>query len=120
MTGPNGVYTMFKLDDKELGAAATLPAEQKAHGVPPHWLSYISTANVDETLEKAKSLGGSVVAGPFDVMDAGRMGVVQDPMGAAFGVWQANKHIGARVIDQPGTLVWTELLTSNADAARDF
>ena len=32
---------------------------------------------------------------PFDVFDAGRMTIAQDPTGATFGVWQAGKHIGA-------------------------
>lgn len=118
--GPDGVYTMFMLDGKELGAAATQQPQQKQMGVPPHWLPYISSDNVDDTLKKAQSLGGNVIAGPFDVMDSGRMGVVQDPTGGVFGVWQANKHIGARAINQPGTLVWTELMSTDAGKAREF
>jgi uncharacterized protein len=118
--GPDSVYTMFTLNGKELGAAASMEPGVRAQGVPPHWLSYIAVANVDQTLEKAKSLGGNVLAGPFDVFDAGRMAVVQDPTGAVFGLWQGNKHIGARVIDETASLVWTELMTKNADKARDF
>ena len=33
---------------------------------------------------------------PFDVGDAGRMAVFADPEGAAFCVWQAKEHRGAR------------------------
>src|SRR5262249_40580540 len=118
--GPDAVYTMFTLDEKQLGAATTQQPQQKQMGVPPHWLPYISSDSVDETLQRAGTLGGKVIAGPFDVMDAGRMGVIQDPTGAVFAVWQANKHIGARLVGQAGTLAWTELISTNTDAARQF
>jgi len=117
---PDMVYTMFQLEGKELAAAHALMPEQKKMGIPPHWLSYISVDNVDDALSKVTSLGGKVGAGPFDVMDAGRMGVAFDPVGAAFGLWQPKKHIGARLVDQPGTLVWTELLSSNVDVTGKF
>jgi uncharacterized protein len=118
--GPDGVYTMFTLDGKELGAAHELMPQQKANGVPPHWLPYIAVANADESVAKAQTLGATVLMGAFDVMDVGRMAILQDPAGAVFTVWQAKNHIGARVVDQAGTLVWTELMSSKADAVRDF
>ena len=37
---------------------------------------------------KAKELGATVMMEPFDVLDAGRMAVIQDPTGAVFCVWQ--------------------------------
>jgi hypothetical protein len=33
---------------------------------------------------------------PMDVMDAGRMAVAVDPVGAVFGVWQARAFPGRR------------------------
>jgi predicted enzyme related to lactoylglutathione lyase len=50
---------------------------------------------------------------PFDVTDAGRMSFVLDPSGAAVALWQANKHIGATLVNEPGTLIWNELITSD-------
>jgi predicted enzyme related to lactoylglutathione lyase len=50
---------------------------------------------------------------PFDVMDAGRMSFVLDPSGAAVALWQADKHIGATLVNEPGTLNWNELITSD-------
>jgi uncharacterized protein len=43
---------------------------------------------VDEAVKKAEGLGAKVLAPPFDVMDVGRMAVLQDPTGAVFEVWQ--------------------------------
>jgi len=118
--GPDGVYTMFTLEGKEIGAVHKPTPQQAAQGVPPHWLSYVSVASADESAAKAQKLGGKAVMPPFDVMDAGRMTVLQDPTGGMFALWQPNKHIGAKLVDQPGTLVWTEMISTNADAARDF
>ena len=46
------------------------------------WNSYITVTSADEALERARELGATVHAPAFDVLDAGRMGVVQDPQGA--------------------------------------
>jgi len=57
---------------------------------------------------------------PFDVMDAGRMAVFADPEGAAFCVWQANRHKGAQIVNEPGTLNFNGLNTRDAEAAKSF
>ena len=89
-------------------------------GIPPHWNSYVTVTNVDESAKKAESLGAKVLAPPFDVMDAGRMAVLQDPTGAVFQIWQPNKHIGAMILSESGALCWTELTTSDPKAAEAF
>ena len=116
--GPDAHYTIFMKGDHSVSAAAQQGPEQK--GMPSHWLSYASTASVDASIEKAKSLGGTVIAGPFDVMEHGRMAVLADPTGAAFALWQANKHPGATAIDEESTLVWTELVTDDTTKAGEF
>ena len=103
-----------------VGAAYTLRAEEKSMGIPPHWNSYVTVANTDESAKKAESLGAKVFMAPFDVMDYGRMAVLQDPTGAAFQIWQAKKHIGAEILNEPGALCWTELTTSDTKAAVTF
>jgi predicted enzyme related to lactoylglutathione lyase len=118
--GPNETYSMFQLRGKEVAAAAGQRSEEKQHGVPPHWNNYITVKNVDETVKRAQELGGTVLAPPFDVMEAGRMAVLQDPTGAVFQVWQANKSIGAKILSEPGALCWTELTTSDPKAAEAF
>jgi uncharacterized protein len=117
--GPSGVYTMFRIDDKEAGAAYTMsPKEQAA--IPPHWNLYIAVDNADEAAALAKSLGATVIEGPFDVMDAGRMAVIQDPTGAYFCIWQAKNSIGIRIAGVPGTLCWADLNTPDAGKAKAF
>jgi len=95
------------------------PAERD-HGVPPHWNNYISVANADETVKRAVALGGKVLAPAFDVMDAGRMAVLQDPTGASFCIWQPVKHFGAAILRELGSLCWTELVTRDPKTAEKF
>jgi uncharacterized protein len=118
--GPGMVYTMLKRDGKDVGALYKMPEEMTSQGIPPNWLSYASTANADETAEKAKSLGGTLMKEPFDVMDVGRMAVIQDPTGAVFAIWQAGTHKGAGVVNLPNSLCWNELATNDTEKAGDF
>ncbi len=56
--------------------------------VGSHWNSYVAVANADDTAEKIKENGGSVMHGPFDAPGVGRMAVVADPAGAPFAIIQ--------------------------------
>jgi predicted enzyme related to lactoylglutathione lyase len=44
------------------------------------------------------------------------MAFVMDPGGAGVALWQANQHIGATLVNEPGTLSWNELITSDPSA----
>ena len=118
--GPTETYSMFTLRGLEVAAAYTMRSEERQHGAPPHWNSYVSVANADESAKRAQELGGKVLAPAFDVMDAGRMAMLQDPTGAVFAVWHAKRHNGAKILREPGALAWTELLTNDTAAAETF
>jgi uncharacterized protein len=118
--GPDGVYTIFKLQDRDAAAAYTLRPDERAHGVPPHWMLYIAVENVDAAASRVPPLGGQVLAPAFDVMDAGRMAVVQDPTGAMFSMWQAKRNPGIAITGVPGTLCWADLSTRDQGRARKF
>ncbi len=115
-----GPYTMLKLGGQDVGAMHTIQEQQTKAGVPPHWMSYVAVTNADETAKNAASLGGTVIMPPFDVMDAGRMAVIQDPTGAVFSIWQAKANPGATRINEVGALCWTELYTRDPEKASAF
>jgi len=94
--------------------------EERKKKTPPSWLPYIWVKSVDAALKKAKAAGGKVVSGAMDVMDQGRMAVVQDPGGAVIGLWQGRKHRGATARDSAGTIAWHDLNTRKAKAAGAF
>jgi predicted enzyme related to lactoylglutathione lyase len=118
--GPDAFYTTFQLRGRKVAAAYTLGPEEAKQGVPPHWGTYVAVANADETVAKAKTLGGTVLAGPFDVAEHGRMAVLRDPTGATISLWQANQHLGVGVWGELGAFCRSELLTRDTTAATQF
>lgn len=118
--GDQGVYTMLQVDEKDVAALYGVSEEQKSMGVTPNWGSYIAVDDIDKTVEKAKSLGAQVVMDPMDVMEAGRMAVLTDPIGARFSLWQGKQHIGAGLIGKAGTFCWNELATTDLEASKAF
>src|SRR5687767_11231234 len=111
--GPGMVYTMLNLDGKNVGALYKMMPEQEAQGIPPNWLSYVSVANADETADKAKAAGATILKEPFDVATYGRMAVIQDPTGAVFALWQPKDHLGAGIFNVPNSFTWNELMTTD-------
>ena len=118
--GPNDFYTMFQLEGRHTGAAYTMRPEQRAQGVPPHWMIYISVESADDAATRASQLGGKVLAPPMDVYDAGRMAVVQEPTGAVFALWQPKTHTGTGIAGVHGTLCWADLVTPDIERAKTF
>ncbi len=118
--GPNDFYTIFKLAGRDAAAGCTLRPEESSQGVPPHWMIYIAVDNADAAVTKAQQLGGKILAPAFDVMDAGRMAVIQDPTGAVFCPWQASRNAGIGIAGVHGSLCWADLSTPDAKRASDF
>ncbi|HMB69858.1 MAG TPA: VOC family protein [bacterium] len=115
-----GAYTMIRREGRDIGGLYELSPEMREQGVPPNWLSYIAVESADASSERAERAGAEVVMGPMDVMDVGRMAVIQDPTGAVFAVWQAKAHSGCGVVGEPGSVCWNELMTKDAAAAKKF
>lgn len=118
--GPDAYYTEFKLHGREAAAACTLLPDERSESVPPYWMIYMTVENADVAVAKAKELGGKPFGPAFDVMDAGRMAIVQDPTGAVFCMWQASKNVGIRIAHVHGTLCWADLSTPDVKGASDF
>jgi predicted enzyme related to lactoylglutathione lyase len=118
--GGGQVYTMLLIQGKAIGALYEMDENMRRMSVPTSWLQYIAVENADQTVAQVKKLGGHVMKEPFDVFDAGRMAVIQDPAGAVFAVWQPNRNIGIRITGEPHTLCWSELATSDTSGSIEF
>lgn len=118
--GPDMVYTTLLLDGEKVGALYQQDAEQKSQGVPPHWLTYVAVTDADAAAARAAELGGTVLLGPFDVMEHGRMAVLLDPFGSSLGLWQPNEHKGAGLFGEIGSVCWTELNSRDPEGAKRF
>jgi predicted enzyme related to lactoylglutathione lyase len=117
-TGPGETYTLFRKAGRDVAAGYRLRPDQK--GVPPSWQVYVRVSSADEAAASARELGGTVVAPPFDVLDAGRMALVGDPGGAVVAVWEARRNQGLGVVDEPGAFCWAELLAKDLPGAATF
>ncbi|MEA2231461.1 MAG: uncharacterized protein QOD83_1277 [Solirubrobacteraceae bacterium] len=115
--GSQGRYFIARIRGGAVAAIGSVPA-----AAPPAamWNTYVWVESADETASTVRDFGGSVVIEPFDVMDAGRMAVFTDPEGAAFCVWQAKKHTGARIVNEHGSLNFNDLNTRDVEGARRF
>ena len=114
------VYTMFLVGDKRVAAQSAMDPEQQAHGIPSHWNTYVNVASADDAAARAEASGGTVLVAPFDVLDEGRMAVIQDPAGGILAVWEPGKTAGADLVQEAGALAWNELMTDDTGAAASF
>ncbi len=114
--GPDaGGYGIASKDGSEVAGLGP----QQAPGAP-YWSVYFRVDDVDKTAELVTSNGGTVVMGAMDVMEAGRMAVFLDPVGAAFSVWQPGQHLGFGIVDEPGAFSWAELTTTDTATSARF
>ena len=84
------------------------------------WGVYFAADDCDTVVERATGLGAEVVIPAMDVMDLGRMAILKDPQGGQFGLWQGRTHPGSRIVNEPGSFVWNELLTRDSESASEF
>lgn len=115
--GSEGRYFIGRVRNGDVAAVGSIP-----EGAPPMamWNTYVWVESADETAAKARDAGGGVAMEPFDVMDSGRMAVLTDPEGAAFCVWQAKEHKGAKVVNEHGSLNFNGLATRDPEGAKAF
>ena len=112
-----GGYRMLMLGDKFVAGLGPLQPDSG----PPTWTTYVTVANADESAAAITAAGGTVIVAPMDVMDAGRMAIAFDTLGAAFAIWQPNMHIGAQLVNEEHTLCWNELnVRGSIDMALQF
>jgi predicted enzyme related to lactoylglutathione lyase len=112
-----GNYFVAKLHGRDVAAVGS-----QMEGSPPTpvWNTYIAVDSADDTVAKITKAGGSVLAEPFDVMDAGRMAIVSDPSGAVFSLWHANQTPGAQLVNEAGTWNFSDLNTRDLEGATAF
>ncbi|WP_263165528.1 VOC family protein [Streptomyces sp. SCSIO ZS0520] len=115
-----GGYATLRKDGR---AVCGIGARQAARGAedPPHvWTTYLATEDADETLRRAREAGGVPFTEVFDIGDLGRMAMLADPTGAAFGIWQSREYRGAELVNEPGSLLWNNCETRDPAGAAEF
>lgn len=87
---------------------------------PSAWTIYLASDDINADAKRVQELGGQVMVEPMVIADSGSMAICVDPTGAAFGLWEANNHIGSGVENEHGGMAWFEAYTRDLAAALDF
>lgn len=80
--GPGMIYSTFKPDDGPGGGMTSFP------GGHPGWLAYVGVKEINESTEKARSLGATMVMGPQEIPGIGWMTILKDPTGCTIALFQ--------------------------------
>jgi uncharacterized protein len=116
--GEAGVYVAVSVSgDTVAGISGQMP---HLAGHPAFWGVYLTVDDVDAATAKVEPAGGKVEAGPFDVMELGRMASIQDPTGVRVNLWQAGQSIGSVRVNEPGCPIWHELTSPDLPTATRF
>ena len=121
--GPDGSYTVLNNSSGSgVGGIMKLPDQAKQMGVPPNWMMYVGTPDVDGMAMRIAQMGGKVHKQPEDIPTVGRFAVVQDPFGASFAIFTPKPAPGSPPMKKGpiGDFSWFELYTPNPEGAWKF
>ncbi|MBX3597094.1 MAG: VOC family protein [Rhizobiaceae bacterium] len=112
-------YTILMAGDRGIGGLMAIPEEARANGMPPAWVGYIASKDIEADVNALKKAGGTVHRGPMEIGGGvGKIVVASDPQGAMY------MMIEPQGPDQPpaepmtpGHVGWNELMADDWQAA---
>ncbi|OKH72109.1 glyoxalase [Mycobacterium sp. SWH-M3] len=108
-------YLIATLDGRDVAAIGS------AHtGDEITWNTYIAVDHADATAATVTAAGGAVPREPVDAGPGGRQAGCADPRGAHFKLWQPRRRLGAQLVNAPNTWNFSDLQTTDPDAAAAF
>lgn len=102
------------------GRAAAAIGPVVREGQPSVWVVHLATDDADATAESIVEHGGSLLAGPAEIPGTGRTATALDPTGGLFGIWQPRELTGAGIVNEAGSLTWTDARLSDPEPGRAF
>ncbi|MEU8892231.1 VOC family protein [Streptomyces sp. NPDC048442] len=113
-----GYYTQAFSGEGEQRKNVAALAPKPDGRMPTAWGVYFATSDTAALLARARKAGGQIIMDAMPVGPYGTMGLVADPGGAVFGVWQGGTHQGFEKTAEPGSFCWTEVYVREADKER--
>jgi uncharacterized protein len=98
-----------------LAVAGLVPARKRSS-----WRAYVASQDIGATVAAVAAAGGRVISPPVEVGDLGRVALVADAEGAAFGLWQRGTFAGAQVVNERDATCWSEVATRDPAGAAVF
>jgi uncharacterized protein len=112
-----GGYFMFTRDGVPVAGGMGDMGDMRADNA---WKIYLTTDDINKTVDAAQAEGAVVVGPTMAVADLGTQAVLIDPTGAHLGAWQPGTFQGFAVLNEPGAPSWFELHTRDHAAAVAF
>ena len=111
-----GGYRMATLHERTVAGIGPVMNPDR----PPAWNVYVTVDDADATVSHAEIHNGTILMQPMDILDVGRMAVLQDTNGAVISLWQPLDHIGAGLVNEAGAFTWNELAVPDVRRAHEF
>ena len=83
-------YTTIYNGDRMNGGVRPLGDQEKQMGVPPNWMPYFVSTDLDASAARIGELGGQVMVGPMAILQGSRIVVARDPQGAVFALFEGD------------------------------
>ena len=117
---PGMPYTIFGRGGKDVGGMMSWAST--GQDKPTKWMGHIYTTDVDSEVKAVADDGGTLYRPPQEIPGVGRFGVVADPQGAEYLLFQPNTpEAPARLAPpEPGSVGWCELATTDWEKAWEF
>ena len=117
-----GQYYVLEAGGRGMGGMFEISKGQQSSAMPPGWIGYISSADVDADASRLKKLGGQLHRPPEDIPDVGRFAPVSDPQGAGFILFKPKPPPGEPPLPAAGvgTVGWAELYSADWQKAFGF
>lgn len=117
--GPEtGYYTQAYVGDRRVVGLGEPMSDDPAP--QPAWCVYLATDDLVATVAAVADAGGKEIVPAMPILDLGSMAIVVDTAGAVFGIWESASHTGWDVTDEPGSMVWCEVLVHDQPSAVAF
>jgi predicted enzyme related to lactoylglutathione lyase len=114
-------YTLWTTGGAPFAGLQPLGPKEREQGIPPHWMPYLETSNIADTVRLASSLGAKMMVPPTDIPNVGTFAVIQDPQGAVFGVLDTKGRPGGwNGTPVVGRFSWHELMAMDHNKAFEF
>jgi hypothetical protein len=84
------------------------------------WIVYVRVPDAEAAIKATESLGGTVRVPLMQVGPEGAMARLTDPSGAQFALWQPGVFTGVEAACEDDSLLWVQLWTRDAEAAKSF
>jgi uncharacterized protein len=110
-------YVYCLKDGRKVAGLYAIPAGSQQ---PPAWNTYLGVDDLDEAVAAVQTLGGTLVKGPKEYVDGGRVAVITDPCGATVCLRRPGTLPGYELVNEIGASCWHELVIRDGKVAEQF